>query len=153
MGSLFDEALEDAELYVSVEISIDTAKTVAPLAVRPAASTDSKVTALSGTGSDSKYKTMTKYTFYEDKEKYVKVLLDFPDAKKLLTKDNLVCTFEERSFTLLVNDYKGEYFKFAVPKLHCRILPPDCSFSLKSNNVQVTLRKKNQADHWWSLFK
>tara|TARA_B110000285_G_C14527904_1_gene339476 strand:- start:237 stop:392 length:156 start_codon:yes stop_codon:yes gene_type:complete len=30
------------------------------------------------------YKTMTKYTFYESGEKYVKVLLDFPDAKKII---------------------------------------------------------------------
>ena len=27
------------------------------------------------------------------------------------------CTFGKRNFELLVNDYKGESFKFAVPKL------------------------------------
>jgi len=36
---------------------------------------------------NSSYKTLTKYTFYESGEKYVKVLLDFPDAKKLISKD------------------------------------------------------------------
>lgn len=81
------------------------------------------------------------------------VLLDFPDAKKLLTKDQISCSFDLRSFTILIHDYKGENYKFAVPKLHHRIAPRDCSFSFKSNNVQVKLRKKRDGDHWWSLFK
>ena len=99
------------------------------------------------------YKTITKYTFYESGEKYVKVLLDFPDAKKLIAREQIKCTFDTRSFTILIHDYKGSNFKFAVPKLHCRILPQDSTFSFKSNNVVVTLRKKNLNDNWWSLFK
>ena len=101
----------------------------------------------------SKFKTMTKYSFSESGEKYVKVLLDFPDAKKLLTTEKITCNFGERSFEIYVEDYKDENYKFAVPKLHCRILPKDCSFSFKSNNVQITLRKKRNEDNWWSLFK
>ena len=102
---------------------------------------------------DANYKTCTKYTFYESGEKYVKVLLDFPDAKKLLSKDKIQCNFDIRSFEIMIHDYNGENFTFAVPKLHCRILPPDCSFGFKSNNVVVTLRKKRNGDNWWSLFK
>ena len=101
----------------------------------------------------SKYKTMTKYTFYESGEKYVKVLLDFPDAKKLIKREQITTNFEIRSFEIYINDYKGQYFKFAVPKLHCKICPEDCSFGFKSNNVVVTLRKKKVDDNWWSLFK
>jgi len=102
---------------------------------------------------NSSYKTMTKYTFYESGEKYIKVLLDFPDAKKLISKDQITCNFDVRSFEIFINDYKGANYTFAVPKLHCRILPPDCSFGFKSNNVVITLRKKRNGDNWWSLFK
>ena len=136
-----------------------------PIAVKPKAPAPVKPTSSSAsTGEagnqvvslitdDGSYKTLTKYSFHESGEKYVKVLLDFPDAKKLLTKDKVTCTFEVRSFEILIHDYKGENYKFAVPKLHCRIAPPDCSFSFKSNNVQITLRKKRDGDNWWSLFK
>ena len=140
------------ELFVNVDLSIDTSKSIRPIAVKREG-TGGKVDVLSGVGSNQQYKTLTKYTFYESGEKYVKVLLDFPGAKKLLTKDQVQCTFEQRSFEILIHNYKGENFKFAVPKLHCRILPPDCTFSFKSDNVQVTLRKKSTNDNWWSLFK
>ena len=138
-------------MFVKVDVEVDPTKTVKPVAVKQP-DTRPAPTALGGFG-NNQYKTLTKYTFYESGEKYVKVLLDFPDAKKLLTKEQIQCTFENRSFEILINDYKGENFKFAVPKLHCRILPPDCSFNFKSNNVQITLRKKAIGDHWWSLFK
>ena len=123
---------------------------MAPIAVNtPAASTKVDILPdLSG-----KYKTLTKYTYFESGEKYVKVLLDFPDAKNLLKKEDVQTTFEERSFEILIHNYKGENFKFAVPILHHRILAKDCSFSFKSNNVQITLRKRKNDDNWWSLFK
>ena len=153
LGCYFMETEPDAEIFVKVEVTVDVAKTVKPLAVKALRDDPNRPAEATIAGTDDNFKTMTKYTFYESGEKYVKVLLDFPDAKKLLTKDNINCTFENRSFTLLVTGYKGANYKFAVPKLHCRILPPDCSFGFKSNNVVVTLRKKNNNDNWWSLFK
>ena len=69
-----------------VNVSVDTSKHVQPLAKVPvAAKPSAKADTLAEVG--SKYKTMTKYTYFESGEKYVKVLLDFPDAKKLLKDD------------------------------------------------------------------
>ena len=119
--------------------------------MKPLAVVEKKVDTLVET--NSKYRTLTKYTFYESGEKYVKVLLDFPDAKKLIKREQIQTSFDIRSFEILINDYKGESFKFAVPRLHCKICPEDCSFGFKSNNVVVTLRKKKNEDNWWSLFK
>ena len=102
---------------------------------------------------NSNHKTLTKYSYSESGEKYIKVLLDFPDAKILIKKEDVHCTFGERSFEILIDNYKGENYKFAVPKLHHRILVKDCSFSFKSSNVQITLRKRKNTDHWWSLHK
>ena len=75
---------------MSVDVSVDTTKHVKPLAVAATgASTTSPAEKVSihGAPANSKYKTMTKYTFYESGTKYVKVLLDFPDAKKLINRD------------------------------------------------------------------
>ena len=81
--SYFDD---DSTFWVHVDIGIDTSKTVKPIAVKPSNLENKKVDAAVAS-LDKHYKTLTKYTFYESGEKYVKVLLDFPDAKKLLTKD------------------------------------------------------------------
>ena len=101
----------------------------------------------------NEHKTLTKYSYSESGEKYVKVLLDFPDAKNLIHKDNVTCNFGDRTFEIFVNNYKGENYRFGVQNLHHRILTKDCSWSLKSNNVQITLRKRKNEDNWWSLHK
>ena len=64
--------------------------------------------------------------------------------------------FQERSFTVLVADYKGiagNNLRFAVPKLQCKIIPKGCSFVAKSSGLQLNLRKKDEKDNWFSLFK
>jgi len=148
VGSYIQTYFDDhSEVFVHLSISVDTKKTVAPLQIKPSKAEDVIVE------SGNKYKTLTKYTFYESGEKYVKVLLDFPDAKKLIQRNQIQTNFELRSFEILINDYKGECFKFAVPNLHHKICPEDCSFGFKSNNVVITLRKKKNEDNWWSLFK
>jgi len=105
---------------------------VKPIAVKPKTNIQEKASVITG---DTKYKTIVKYTFYESWEKYVKVLLDYPNAKSLIKKENFKCVFENRSFDLLIDNYKGENFKFAVPKVQCIILTLDCSYSIKTNNV------------------
>lgn len=58
-----------------------------------------------------------------------------------------------RSFFVEVTKFKGQDWKFGVPKLQCRIMPDDCSFQVKSSGLEIKLRKKRLADNWWSLFK
>ena len=149
-----------AEVFVRVFVSVDTSKHVRPVAMNPqpaavavAPTGVNKPVAAHVSLDTSNYKTLTKYSYSESGEKYVKVLLDFPDAKNLIKKEDVHVTFGVRSFEILVNNYKGANYKFAVPNLHHRILTKDCSFSFKSNNVQITLRKRKNTDHWWSLHK
>ena len=52
-----------------------------------------------------------------------------------------------------VDDFKGENWQFTVPKTQCRILPQACTFSHKSSGLQLSLRKKETSDNWYSLFK
>ena len=158
VGSYVQSYFENGgDAYVHVMVSIDQSKHVAPLKVikkaeAPVSQANKPVPqAVATVGGD--HKTLTKYSYAESGEKYVKVLLDFPDAKNLIQKDNVTCTFGDRTFEILVNNYKGENYRFAVQNLHHRILTKDCSWSLKSNNVQVTLRKRKNEDNWWSLHK
>ena len=58
-----------------------------------------------------------------------------------------------RSFSVEVMDFKGQNWQFTVPRTQCRILQKACTFSLKSSGLQVSLRKKNTTDNWWTLFK
>ena len=46
--------------------------------------------------------------------------------------------FGERSFSVLVADYKGvagNNLMFAVPRLQCKIVPKGCSYVLKSSGL------------------
>ena len=57
---------------------------------------------------------------------------------------------------MLVADYKGvagNNLRFAVPRLQCRILPKGCSYVFKSSGLQLNLRKKDEKENWFSLFK
>ncbi len=40
-----------------------------------------------------------------------------------------------------------------MPLLQCRIIPKGCSYVFKSSGLQLNLRKKNEKDNWYSLFK
>ena len=74
-----------AEVFVRVFVSVDTTKHVRPIQVnkKPAVPEDSgnKPVEAHVSLDTSNYKTCTKYSYSESGEKYVKVLLDFPDAK------------------------------------------------------------------------
>ena len=46
--------------------------------------------------------------------------------------------FGERSFSVLVADYKGvagNNLMFAVPRLQCKIVPKGCSYVFKSSGL------------------
>jgi hypothetical protein len=42
---------------------------------------------------------------------------------------------------------------FGCRKLQNKIIPKECKWAIKSNDVQVSLKKRKQKDNWWSLFK
>ena len=75
-----------------------------------------------GGGSQSKvallkYRTITKYSYFESGTKWVKVLL--PDLTGLDShpKDKIKIEFPtQRSFTVHVEDFKGQNWQFSVPK-------------------------------------
>ena len=144
---------------MKVRITVDTSKHVAPVASAPVKTAGTQPATQPATQSQSadeilKYKTINKYSYYESGDKWVKVLI--PDFAGLADhpKEKIKVEFTgERSFSVKVDDLKGENWQFSVPKTQCRILPKACTYSHKSSGLQVSLRKKNTTDAWHSLFK
>ena len=152
MDAVASQILEDAQdVFALVKITVDTKKTVAPIT--------QAVGGAAGLGSQSKnellkFRTITKYSYFESGDKWIKVLL--PDLANLgdHPKDKVTITFPtQRSFEVKVEDFKGSNWKFAVPKTQCRILPQACTHTFKSSGLQINLRKKETSDNWYSLFK
>ena len=135
---------QNPEVYVKVKIDVDLKKHVKPVAVKQQEA--SKIT-------QGGMKTLTKYSYFESGSKWVKVRVPYPGAHTQKVKDSLKIDFKERSFLFVIDEGDGKGSQFGVPKLHCRILPEACKVSFKQDEVQVTLRKKNEEDNWWSLFK
>jgi hypothetical protein len=147
-----------SDVFSRIEISVDTKKHVKPVEVRPKPTP--ATTAGTGTKEpsilvgDDKFVTVAKYSYYESGSKYVKVVLD-SQFKGIGSHphDKVFTEFKQRSFTLKVIDFKGVNYQFTVPRLQCKIAPGDCSYTLKSDSIVVTLRKFKEDDNWWSLFK
>ena len=148
--------LEDgSDVYVTVRISIDKKKHVAPISSQPIAPMSREE--FRKKREQEKlltYTTITKYSYFESGKKFIKVLL--PDLKDLKTHgcECLSVRFPtNRSFFVEVTNHKGVDYKFGVPRLQCRIIPDACSFQAKSGGLEIKLHKKRLADNWWSLFK
>lgn len=124
--TLASSVLEPAgDLFVTLQIDIDTQRHVKPLAVET----------LEEKKPLKPFKTLSKYTYYESGSKYVKVLLSELAGLKEHPSEKIEVNFGERSFEVKVYDLKGQNVQFSVPKLQCRILPKDCSFSHKSSGL------------------
>jgi hypothetical protein len=66
------------------------------------------------------FKTLTKYSYSESGTKYIKVLLSDLSDLKSHPEDKLKITYDERSFSVMVEDYQGKAgnnLQFTVPKL------------------------------------
>jgi hypothetical protein len=101
------------EIFVKVDISIDASKHVKPL--------ESKSVAVSAL----KFTTLSKYTYFDSSDKYLKVQLSELAGLK---DEKLEVEFGIRSLSVKVYGLKGQNYSFAVPKLHAKICPPDCKW-------------------------
>ena len=101
-----------------------------------------------------KFRTITKYSYFESGDKWIKVLLPDLTGLKDHPSDKVKIEFPtNRTFSVVVLDFKGQNWQFTVPRTQCRMLPQACTFSHKSSGLQISLRKKNTTDNWWTLFR
>lgn len=100
------------------------------------------------------YKAVTDYSFYEANESTVKVLVPVPGIDKC-KREHVIPNFLEDSFDVKVNNPTGNgvNYRFAVPKLDCKIIPEKCDAFPKGDRLIIKLRKFKNDDHWSYLFK
>jgi hypothetical protein len=98
VASHFDDG---QDVYCHLDVDIDLKKYVKPVEVKPKEqkSTPVEVTL-------DKFKTVTKYSFFESGKNWVKVLLEFPGIKDH-PKDKIKCSFTNRTLHVQVFDFKG----------------------------------------------
>ena len=155
------------DVYCILDCQLDKTKHVKPIAVlepTPAVEVsknedddytqndvDSIINNYSG-----KVKTITKYSYYESSNgKWVKALISVDNIKQH-PKDKIDVIFGERTLDIFVKDYgsqKDQILHFGCRKLHRYVVPDECKWVIKSDGVQVSLKKKKQEDNWWSFFK
>ncbi len=116
-GSLLSQG---DDVYVTVRISIDTKRHVAPISSTPiitrpiqATSTttiaESKIVEAPARENFLKFRTITKYSYFESGDKWIKVLL--PDLANLSShpSDKVKVEFlSQRSFSVTVMGFKGQ---------------------------------------------
>lgn len=96
------------------------------------------------------YHTLSKYSFYESGELWVKVTVPLPSA---ISADQFTCEFAEKSFIIKVTNLGGKHYQFSVPRLQCKILPEKSRCRLAGDKLSVSLRKVSSSDNWFALYK
>ena len=125
------------DVYITVRISVDRKKHVAPISSKPIApatgasqaasmSASVPVSSITASAPDKilKFKTITKYSYFESGDKWIKVLLPDLTGLKDHPAEKINVEFPtNRSFSVEVRDFKGQNWQFTVPRTQCRILP------------------------------
>jgi len=98
------------------------------------------------------YATLTTYSFYEADEDWVKVVVPL-EGVKTHPKEEIHTEFQEKSFSVKVQNLRGRHYIFGVPKLQCKIQPSLCKYVRGTDKLVISLRKAKSSDNWHSLFK
>lgn len=103
-----------------------------------------------------KIKTIYKYSYYESSNgKWVKVLVTIDGIKDVL-KENIIVKFSERTCDIFVKDTgpkKDIMLHFGCRRTHKAIVVKDCKWAIKHDGIQLSLKKKDVKDNWWSFYK
>jgi hypothetical protein len=102
----------------------------------------------------SLYETITTYTWEDGGHDgdTVKVLVPLDGVGKL-PPGNIRAQFGVRHFELLVDGYNGKNLRFACSKTHAEMKPEECKHVVRANRVNLLLRKAQEKDVWFDLFK
>lgn len=101
--------------------------------------------------SDTKYESITKYSFLDDKKK-VKVYLELEGIGEV-SADNIYSRFLERSFEVKIHDYKGKNWIFAIPKTSSMIKISESKIIQKKDKIIISIGKIADSDNWSTLHR
>jgi hypothetical protein len=77
----------------------------------------------------------------------------FAGIKDSFSEEIYKAEFKENSFEIFINNWKGRNFKFACFNLYKEIIPEKSTCKANSSGLVISLKKKNNTDHWTTLDK
>ena len=84
--------------------------------------------------------TITKYSYDQEGSK-VKIYLPLEDVGKECKDEQVKVTFSKEALEVKILGYKGHNYSYAVRRLNGPIRVEECKYSIKNNNIILTLVK------------
>ncbi len=104
------------------------------------------------TTEDLKFKHLTSYSYYEANKQTIRVNIPLKDVQNVAA-ENIKGIFTESSCEVKVLGLNNLNYFFAVPRLHCKIIPDKSTVTAGKDNIVFRLKKEKEEDNWASLFK
>ncbi|RZF46417.1 hypothetical protein LSTR_LSTR012492 [Laodelphax striatellus] len=87
---------------------------------------------------------------WDQSDKLVKIFVTLENVQNL-PEDNVICTFTDRSFELVVKGLENKNYLLPIKNLLEEINPNESKWKVKKNSVVVFLTKKESAKTWSHL--
>jgi hypothetical protein len=97
-------------------------------------------------------KAITSYAFYEDGEKFVKVILNLSGVEEA-KPEQIETRVSLRQLEVKVNNFKNENYIFKVTRTHNKYVTDAISYVLKKDKIIVKITKQNPGDNVFTLHK
>jgi hypothetical protein len=125
---------------------------------KPLTTSNSTSTGISSSGVNTTsedeltFKVIDKYIFYDDGNKFAKVVLNIPRIGDH-PKENIISNFEENGFVIKILDYNGSNYRYGVTRLQYRCEPAECKVINKKDQLTIKLKKLKEGEYWSFLHK
>ncbi|KAH3799670.1 calcyclin-binding protein-like [Dreissena polymorpha] len=84
---------------------------------------------------------------WDQSDKFMKIYATVPGIEKV-EKDQVTCTFKEKSFSLRCDSVNNKNYTCEVAHLMEAIIPEESWYKIKTDTVLVMLKKKNTGKTW-----
>jgi hypothetical protein len=81
---------------------------------------------------------------------YLRIYLPLEDVGKECKEEQVKVTFSKEAIDVKIFGYKGQNYSYAVRRLNGPIRTEECKYSIKNNNIIITLVKA-ESKHWDGL--
>lgn len=98
------------------------------------------------------FRVIDKYIFYDDGNKFAKVVLTIPGIGAH-PKESIVSHFEENGFVIKILGFNGANYRYGVTRLQYRCEPAECKIINKKDQLTIKIKKLKEGEHWSFLHK
>jgi hypothetical protein len=98
------------------------------------------------------FRVIDKYIFYDDGNKFAKVVLTIPGIGAH-PKENIISHFEENGFVIKILGFNNANYRYGVTRLQYRCEPSECKVINKKDQLTIKIKKLKEGEHWSFLHK